>query len=185
LTDRLLFIFCQKFATDSEEQHIFHRESTQSLNMPLQLSQLAEQPSLTDYTRPHSISSWRTASDMYDNSSSPSTLRCADLIGGHLSAGLRPISPFSVSDSSDGEQLDAIPFGTAGLRHRCQFLLTQETISTKELISLLESAEILALGYDDVSGQKETSCIRAQLQSKSLDSRALVRNNYPQLRITM
>jgi hypothetical protein len=186
LTGRFLYIL-SKFATDSDEHNIFHRESTQSLNMPLQLQQLAEQPSLTDSTRPHSISSWRTPSDMFDNSSSPSKLRCADLIGGHLSAGLRPISPFSVSDSSDGEQLDVIPFGMAGLRHRCQYLLTQETVSTKEFASLLESADLIALGYDDLSSQNDISCIREQLHTRSVESRTLVRDFRlnTQLRITM
>jgi hypothetical protein len=112
---------------------------------------------------------------MFDNSSAPSTLRCADLIGGHLSAGLRPTSPFSVSDSSDGEQLDVIPFGVAGLRHRCQCLLSQDAISAKDLGTLLESSELLALGYDDIASQKDISYIREQLQAKRIDPTAMVR----------
>jgi hypothetical protein len=113
---------------------------------------------------------------MFDNSSAPSTLRCADSIGGHLSAGLRPISPFSVSDSSDGEQLDVIPFGVVGLRHRCQCLLSQDKTSTKDLETLLESAELLAVGYDDIPNQKDISYLREQLQTRRIDPAAMVRS---------
>jgi hypothetical protein len=146
--------------------------------MPLQLAQLADHRSLTDTPRPHSISAWRTPTDTLDNSSSPSPTRCSDLIPGHLTANLRPLSPFSVSDSSDGDQLDIMPFGVAGLRQRCQYLSTQEFVSKKELFTMLESIELLSIGYDDDVCQKEATIIKEQLQNDTYELGTLVRFGY-------
>ncbi|CAM0139563.1 unnamed protein product [Umbelopsis sp. WA50703] len=144
--------------------------------MPLQLAQLADHRSLTDTPRPHSISAWRTPTDTLDNSSSPSPTRCSDLIPGHLTANLRPLSPFSVSDSSDGDQLDIMPFGVAGLRQRCQYLSTQEFVSKKELFTMLESIELLSIGYDDDVCQKEATIIKEQLQNDTYELGTLLHN---------
>ncbi|KAG2179972.1 hypothetical protein INT43_003759 [Umbelopsis isabellina] len=165
-----------KFAADSDNNHNLNRESAQSLNMPLQLTQLADQHSLNDSPRPHSISAWRTPTDTLDDSSSPSPTRCTELIPGHLAVNLRPLSPFSVSDSSDGDQLDMMPFGVAGLHQRCEYLSTQESVSKKELFSILESIELLSMGYDDEVCQKEASDIKEKLHNDSYEASTMLHN---------